>query len=61
MAERGKGEGVGSLEVRVLSIPSVVSRVRRYGDVKKWRVSLGCRRERSLMPASVALKRMKGQ
>lgn len=42
-------------------MPSVVSRVRRYGEVKKWRVSVGCRRERNLTPASVALKRMVGQ
>ena len=35
-------------------MPSVVSRVRRYGEVKKWRVSSGRRRVRSFLPASSA-------
>ena len=55
MVERGNGEGFGVGEVRALRMPSVVSRVRRYGEVKNWRVSVGWRRERSLTPASVAL------
>lgn len=46
---------MGVLVVRALRIPSVVSRVRRYGEVKKWRVSSGRRRERSLAPAWAAL------
>lgn len=30
---RGNGDGVGSSEVSVRRMPSVVSRVRRYGEV----------------------------
>jgi len=51
---RGKGEGSGLSVVSALRMPSVVSRVRRYGEVKKWRVSLGRRRDRSFIPASSA-------
>lgn len=58
MVCRGKGEGLwsGAGDVRALRIPSVVSRVLRYGDVKKWRVSEGRSRERSFWPASSAWK-----
>lgn len=50
----GKGDGAGSSEVSVLRMPSVVSRVRRYGEVKKCRVSSGLRRLRRRRPASWA-------
>jgi hypothetical protein len=38
----------------MVRMPSVVSRVRRYGEVKNWRVSSGLRRVRSWRPASSA-------
>lgn len=52
MLFRLKGEGSGSSEVRVAMMPSVVSRVRRYGEVKKCRVSSDRSRLRSRRPAS---------
>jgi len=60
MVCRGKGEGDGEEAVRAERMPSVVSRVRRYGEVKKWRVSDGRRRERSLRPAAWACERPSG-
>ena len=54
MVCRGNGDGEGLAEVSALRMPSVVSRVRRYGEVKKWRVSVGRRRDRNFWPASSA-------
>ena len=44
MVCRGKGDGEGSSDVSDSRIPSVVSRVLRYGDVKRVRADYGASR-----------------
>ena len=56
MVCRGNGDGAGSSEVSSCRIPSVVSRVRRYGLVKKCSVSSGLSSCRSRRPASRACR-----